>query len=109
MARAGVRAVDDTFGVLSHPVRRTLLERLAGGESRVTELAARLPVSRPAVSQHLRLMLEVGVVTERRQGRERYYRLRRDRLDEVEAWLVQLNEFSISRIRRVGEHRDGQT
>jgi DNA-binding transcriptional ArsR family regulator len=109
MPRAGAPAVDDAFGVISHPLRRALLERLAGsGETRVTELAARLPVSRPAVSQHLRLMLDAGVVAERQAGRERYYSLRRDRLGDVDRWLSQLDDFWASGLRRLGEHLDGK-
>jgi DNA-binding transcriptional ArsR family regulator len=106
---AGAPTVDDAFGVISHPLRRTLLERLAVGESRVTELAALLPVSRPAVSQHLRLMLDVGMVTERRHGRDRYYSLRRDRLDEVDEWLARLDGFWAKGLRRLGEHLDGRS
>jgi DNA-binding transcriptional ArsR family regulator len=110
MARAGAPTVDDAFGVISHPLRRELLERLAGsGETRVTELAARLPVSRPAVSQHLRLMLDAGVVAERQSGRERYYSLRRDRLGDVDRWLAQLDGFWAARLRRLGEHLDAAT
>src|SRR6266567_2363081 len=109
MSRAGAPAVDDAFGVISHPRRRELLERLAGGgETRVTELAARLPVSRPAVSQHLRLMLDAGVVAERHAGRERYYSLRRDRLGEVDRWLAQLDAFWAGELRRLGEHLDAK-
>jgi DNA-binding transcriptional ArsR family regulator len=104
VARPGAPAVDDAFGVISHPLRRQLLERLAGGESRVTELAARLPVSRPAVSQHLRLMLDVGIVEERRQGRERYYSLRRDRLGDVDRWLERLDAFWDVGLDRLGRH-----
>jgi len=108
MASSGAPNVEDAFGVISHPLRRTLLERLAGGESRVTELAARLPVSRPAVSQHLRLMLDVGIVAERRDGRDRYYSLRRDRLEEVDRWLARLDDFWASGLRRLGEHLDAR-
>ena len=105
MARAGAPALDDAFGVISHPLRRELLERLAGsGDTRVSDLAARLPVSRPAVSQHLRLMLGAGVVTERQSGRERYYSLRRDRLGDVDRWLAQLDGFWADGLRRLGEH-----
>lgn len=108
MIRAGAPTVDDAFGVISHALRRELIERLAGGESRVTELAARLPVSRPAVSQHLRVMLDAGIVTERRAGRDRYYSLRRERLADVDRWLVRLDEFWASGLRRLGEHLDAQ-
>jgi DNA-binding transcriptional ArsR family regulator len=109
MASAGAPTVDDAFGVIAHPLRRALLEHLAVGESRVTELAERLPVSRPAVSQHLRLMLNVGIVAERRHGRDRYYSLRRDGLGEVDRWLTQLDDFWASGLRRLGEHLDARS
>ncbi len=106
MPAAGAPPVDDVFGVLAHPVRRQLLERLAAGERRVTDLAGPVTVSRSAVSQHLRLMRSVGVVTERRAGRERYYRLERDRLGEVERWLMRIDRFWERELRRLGEHLD---
>ena len=106
MARAGAPAIDDAFGVIAHPLRRELLQRLAVGEARVSELAALVPVSRPAVSQHLRLMLAAGVVVERRQGRERYYALRRERLGDVDRWLARLDEFWADGLRRLGAHLD---
>jgi len=108
VATAGAPVIDDVFGVIVHPVRRQLLERLASGERRVTDLAGPLPVSRSAVSQHLRLMLRVGVVSERRDGRERYYRLERAGLDEVESWLDQIDRFWADRLRRLGAHLDAQ-
>ena len=107
MSRAGAPVVDDAFGVIAHPVRRELLERLAHGEQRVTDLASRLPVTRSAVSQHLRLMLDVGVVAERRAGRERYYSIRRGRLDDVDRWLARLDEFWSRHLLQLGEHLDG--
>ena len=106
MGQAGAPVVEDAFGVLAHPVRRRLLERLARHERRAGDLADRLPVSRSAVSQHLRLMLEVGVVAERRAGRERYYRLRPEAFGEVGAWLAQLDEFWAASLQRLGEHLD---
>lgn len=107
MPAAGAPLVDDVFGVLAHPVRRQLLERLAAaGEHRVTDLAGPVTVSRSAVSQHLRLMRSIGVVSERRAGRERYYRLERERLGEVESWLMRIDRFWERGLRRLGEHLD---
>jgi DNA-binding transcriptional ArsR family regulator len=106
MATAGAPVIDDVFGVIVHPVRRQLLERLAAGEHRVTDLAGPLPVSRSAVSQHLRLMLRLGVVAERRDGRERYYRLERDGLSEVEGWLERIDRFWADRLDRLAAHLD---
>jgi len=106
MGHAGAPVVEDAFGVLAHPVRRTLLERLACREGRASDLADHLPISRSAVSQHLRLMLELGVVAERRAGRERYYSLRPEALAEVGTWLAQLDGFWASSLQRLGEHLD---
>ncbi len=106
MGHAGAPVIDDVFGAIVHPVRRQLLERLATGERRVSDLAGPLPVSRSAVSQHLRLMLRVGVVAERRDGRERYYRLEREGLREVESWLERIDRFWADRLRKLGAHLD---
>ena len=109
MGAAGAPVVEDAFGVLAHPVRRELLRRLARDESRASDLALDLPVSRSAVSQHLRLMLSVGVVSERRDGRARYYSLERARLREVDDWLADLDEFWGRSLQRLGGFLDGVT
>src|SRR5258707_14705789 len=61
--------------VAAEPTRRRLLQRLAAGELTVTQLASRFSVTRSAISQHLGILAEVGLVTARKQGRERHYRL----------------------------------
>lgn len=61
--------------VAAEPTRRRLLQLLAPGECTVTQLASQFAVTRSAISQHLALLAEVGLVTARRQGRQRYYRL----------------------------------
>lgn len=66
----------DTFEALADPVRRSLLRSLRSGAARVVDLAAGLPVSRPAVSRHLRLLTEAGLVVATDRGRERHYALR---------------------------------
>lgn len=98
--------MDDAFGVLAHPVRRELLERLGRGEQRASDLALGLPVSRSATSQHLRLMLSVGTVTERRDGRERHYALQRDGLAAVDQWLARLDDFWARSLDQLGQHLD---
>src|SRR5438094_8566503 len=104
MPSAGAPPVEDVFGVVAHPIRRRLLEELAAGDRRVSDLAGPLPVSRSAVSQHLRLMLGMGVISARRQGRERYYALRRDRLVELDRWLARLDRFRAGRPGRLATH-----
>ena len=68
---------------LGDPTRRSIFERLREGARSVTELADELPVSRPAVSQHLRVLREAGLVRERRDGTRRLYRIDPDGLGEV--------------------------
>ena len=68
---------------LGDPMRRTILERLRSGPHAVGELADGLPISRPAVSQHLRVLREAGLVTERRDGTRRLYRVEFDAVAEL--------------------------
>jgi DNA-binding transcriptional ArsR family regulator len=68
---------------LGDPTRRAIFERLRSGPRAVGEIADELPVSRPAVSQHLRVLKEAGLVTERRNGTRRLYRVDPDGLAEL--------------------------
>ncbi len=88
----------NSLAALGDPTRRTILERVALRPSAVGELARRLPVSRPAVSQHLKVLKEAGLVQEKREGTRRIYRLdprgiaaMRDCLDSL--WSTALDGF----------------
>jgi DNA-binding transcriptional ArsR family regulator len=76
-----------TLAVLADPTRRNVFERLRSGPLPVNALAAGLPVSRPAVSQHLKVLKEAGLVQERSEGVRRIYSLRREGLVELRDWL----------------------
>jgi len=80
----------DPFAALGDPVRRDLVARLARGPARVVDLAADHAISRPAISRHLRLLTEAGLVVAQDRGRERHYRLQRPGLDVVTDWLAGL-------------------
>lgn len=80
----------DPFDALADSVRRDLLRALASGPARVVDLAARHPISRPAVSKHLRVLAEAGLVTVEDRGRERHYALARAGLAPVRALLDEL-------------------
>lgn len=72
---------------LADPTRRRILEKLRQGPCAVSEIAANLPVSRPAVSQHLKLLKETGLVTERREGTRHYFALAPGGLGELRAYV----------------------
>lgn len=80
----------DVFAALADPVRRDLLRRLAAGPARVVDLAAEHPISRPAISKHLRLLSEAGLAAAEDRGRERHYRLDRQGLAAVDAFVAEL-------------------
>ena len=77
----------DSFAALGDPTRRAIFERVAAGPSAVGELARGLPVSRPAVSQHLRVLKDAGLVSETAQGTRRIYRLDPRGIAAMRDWL----------------------
>lgn len=80
-------AYGNALAVLADPTRRQVFERLRAGPRPVNALAAGLPVSRPAVSQHLKVLKDAGLVAERSEGVRRIYSLRREGLNELREWL----------------------
>lgn len=87
----------DVFTAIADPVRRDLLRTLATGSARVADLAAEHPISRPAVSKHLRVLTAAGLVTSDSVGRERHYRLVAAPLGEVRALLADLTSAGAAR------------
>ena len=75
------------FAALSDPTRRRVLERLASGPRAVGDIARGLPVSRPAVSQHLKVLKEAGLVNDRQEGARRIYAIDPQGLGVMRAWL----------------------
>jgi DNA-binding transcriptional ArsR family regulator len=80
----------DPFEALGDPNRRAIVELLRGGDRSVQELADALPISRPAVSRHLRLLREAGLVTDRAEGTRRLYRLHDQGIAAVRRYLEQV-------------------
>lgn len=83
---------------LSDPTRRELLALLAAGERTAGELAAPFPVSRPAISRHLRVLRESGLVRVRSDGRERRYALEPEPLRELDEWLEPYRDLWAQRL-----------
>lgn len=91
----------EVFRALGDPTRRAVYERLADGERSVAELTAALPVSQPAVSQHLATLKAAGLVGERREGRNVYYRIEPAGLSPLIDWLSRYRAFWPERIERL--------
>ncbi len=94
----------DPFDALGDPHRRTILRLLGERERSVGALAAVMPISRPAVSRHLRVLREAGLVREEPQGTRRIYALQEDGIEAVRAYLEQVWGDAATRFRLMAEN-----
>jgi len=94
----------DVFAAISHPARRRMLDLLIETARSVNALAEHFQMSRPAVSQHLRVLLDAGLVTEQRHGRERRYRLVPAQLRLVRDWMAYYERFWDEHLERLEKH-----
>jgi DNA-binding transcriptional ArsR family regulator len=94
-------ADSDIFRALGDPTRRAVYERLAGGELTVSALKAGFEVSQPAISQHLATLKAAGLVGERREGRNTYYRIEPKGLAPLLGWIERYRAFWPERIERL--------
>src|ERR671925_1318045 len=112
MVSADLRFVDAYgiagLGLLGDPTRRAIFELLARRACSVGEIAERLPVSRPAVSQHLRVLKEAGLVTERQNGTRRLYRVDPDGLAELREYLEGFWEEALASFKAAAEAEEGR-
>jgi DNA-binding transcriptional ArsR family regulator len=91
----------EIFEAISSPARRKILDLLVEGDQPVKKIAGQFEMSRPAISQHLRILLSVGLVTEKRVGREHHYRLNPERLGPVRDWIAHYERFWDDNFRRL--------
>jgi DNA-binding transcriptional ArsR family regulator len=104
----------DALAALGDPTRRAIFERLAKGPMAVGELASELPVSRPAVSQHLRVLKDAGLITDRAEGTRRIYRVNQQGVQAIHAYLDQMWGQAMASYQAAAErlasggHDDGQ-
>jgi DNA-binding transcriptional ArsR family regulator len=96
-------AYEVSITALADPTRRSIFERLRHGPRAVGELAAGLPVSRPAVSQHLRVLKEAGLVTERRDGTRRLYRIEPAGLQELREYFERFWDEALEAFKEAAE------
>ncbi|MBI5669963.1 MAG: winged helix-turn-helix transcriptional regulator [Chloroflexi bacterium] len=105
-----IRRVEaDVFTAIAHPVRRRILETLARGGMTANALAKPFDISRSAVSQHLSILLESGLVTATRKGREHVYQLRPDNLNQVYEWISQYERFWTHKLDALSLYLDNMT
>jgi len=98
----------DPFDALGDPNRRAIVELLGHRDRSVGELADRLPISRPAVSRHLRLLKEAGLVVDRAEGTRRLYRLHDEGIGAVRAYLEQVWGEAAARFSLMAENPPGR-
>ena len=91
--RSVTYSTEATFQVLADPTRRAVLDLLRSGTQPAGQIAKAFPVSRPAISKHLRLLRRAHLVQERREGRHRLYQLNPEPLKAVDSWLEQYRAF----------------
>lgn len=94
----------DVFQAIADPNRRAIIGLLANQKLTVNAVAEHFPISRPAVSRHIKILKECGLVVVRRQGRERYCEVRLDRLNEVAEWVEQSRKAWNQRLDRLDEY-----
>jgi DNA-binding transcriptional ArsR family regulator len=94
------------FHAVSDETRRAILDRLRSGALPVQEIADAFPVSRPAISKHLRVLHKAGLVNEHRIGRNRVYRLNSEPLRDVDQWVGQYREFWASSFENLKRHAE---
>jgi DNA-binding transcriptional ArsR family regulator len=96
-------AYGDAIAALADPTRRAVFERLRGGPRPVVEIAHGLPVSRPAVSQHLRVLKEAGLVRERREGTRNFYSVNGDGLVDLREYFEEFWDEALAAFKEAAE------
>ena len=93
-----------TFAALADPTRRAILTRLADGEATVNELAEPFPITKPAISRHLKVLEAAGLIVRSREAQWRPSRLQADPLDEEVAWMQSRKQTWEARMDRLEAH-----
>lgn len=83
----------DVFQAIADPTRRQIIQLISGGSMNVNSIGEHFDISRPAVSQHIKILIECGLVVIHQQGRERFCQPRFESLKEVAGWVVQYRQF----------------
>lgn len=95
--------LDALFGAMADPTRRAILDRLARGDARVTDVAAEFPISLNSVSKHVRMLERAGLVARTVKGREHLLTLNPAAMDEAERWIAHHRQFWEASLARLDE------
>jgi DNA-binding transcriptional ArsR family regulator len=98
MVKYTSHALDKVFAALAHPTRRALLERLAQGDTSVSDLATPFAMSLPAISKHLRVLEQAGLIARTKDGRVHRLRLRAHPMRDAAAWMAYYQQFWDTRL-----------
>jgi DNA-binding transcriptional ArsR family regulator len=93
----------EVFEAIAQPTRRRILRLLAAGERTVSDVASEFDVTQPAISQHLKVLREAGLVADRRDGVRRVYSLRPEGLGDLQGFLAEVLPASLDRLAEVVE------
>lgn len=96
--------LDHLFGALSDPTRRTIVSRLVDADLGVLELARQFPVSQPAISKHLRVLQDAGLISRRPAGRQRLCHLEGQRLRPIADWVTPYHRFWVASFSRLDDY-----
>jgi DNA-binding transcriptional ArsR family regulator len=100
--------VEEAIRAIAEPNRRRILRLVADGELSAGEIAASFEITRPAISQHLGVLREAGLVSERRDGTRRLYRLRPEGFSDLRAFLEAFWDESLDRLKEAAESEEGR-
>ncbi len=109
MPRPAEPDLDAAFFALSDPTRRSILESLGGREAGVAELARPYDMSAPAISKHLRVLEQAGLITRRIEGRQHFLRVNPDQLQQAQLWIERQRAFWEGSFDRLAEHLERVT
>jgi DNA-binding transcriptional ArsR family regulator len=93
----------EVFDAIAQPTRREILRLLSAGELSAGEVASRFPVTQPAISQHLKVLKEAGLISERRDAQRRLYSVRPEGLADLHSFLAEVVPAGLQRLKRAAE------
>lgn len=96
----------DVFQAIADPTRRAIISMLANEQLNLNAIAERFEVSRPAISKHIKILMQCGLVSIQQQGRDRYCIAKYKKLEEVSAWVEQYRKFWNDKLDALGEFLD---